>query len=200
MNHNLTRKIIKEMTISQWNKGDKVAVLDDAIEGVIISVKNDDITIDTTDGFELTFKRSELIKVGDSSAINQASKFSDIEIAKVQKVTKNKHRVNIEKKSRKEEFVLEVDLHIEKLVKSFKHMTNFDILNLQVDTARGQLEFAIKNRIPRVVFIHGMGEGVLKEELDFLLGRYSEITFQDANYRKYGLGATEVFLKQKALL
>lgn len=188
------------MTINQWNKGDKVAVLDDAIEGVIISVKNDDITIDTTDGFELTFKRSELIKVGDSSAINQASKFSDIEIAKVQKVTKNQHRVNIEKKSRKEEFVLEVDLHIEKLVKSFKHMTNFDILNLQVDTARGQLEFAIKNRIPRVVFIHGMGEGVLKEELDFLLGRYSKITFQDANYRKYGLGATEVFLKQKALL
>ena len=200
MSHNLTKKIIKEMTINQWNKGDKVAVLDDAIEGVIISVKNDDITIDTTDGFELTFKRSELIKVGDSSAINQASKFSDIEIAKVQKVTKNQHRVNIEKKSRKEEFVLEVDLHIEKLVKSFKHMTNFDILNLQVDTARGQLEFAIKNRIPRVVFIHGMGEGVLKEELDFLLGRYSEITFQDANYRKYGLGATEVFLKQKALL
>ena len=33
-------------------------------------MKNDDITIDTTDGFELTFKRSELIKVGDSSEKN----------------------------------------------------------------------------------------------------------------------------------
>jgi len=75
-------------------------------------------------------------------------------------------------------------------------MNNFDILNIQVDTARGQLEFAIKNRIPKIVFIHGMGEGVLKSELDYLLGRYPEISYQDANYRKYGLGATEVYIKQ----
>lgn len=188
------------MKRNEWNKGDKVAVLDDAMEGVIIAIKNDEITIETTDGFELSFRSNELIRLGDTSEINRASKISDIEQAKVQKITKNHHRVNTEKKSKKEDFVLEIDLHIEKLVKNFKHMNNFDILNLQVDTARGQLEFAIKNRIPRIVFIHGMGEGVLKEELDFLLGRYSEITFQDANYRKYGLGATEIFLKQSALI
>lgn len=185
--------------MKDWNKGDKVAVLDDAMEGTVVGFKNDDIIIETTEGFELHFKANELIKLGDTSEINRASKFSDIEQAKTHKIIKNHHRVNTEKKSRKEEFVLEVDLHIEKLVKSFKHMTNFDILNLQVDTARSQLEFAIKNRIPKIVFIHGMGEGVLKTELDFLFGRYSEINFQDANYRKYGLGATEVFLKQSAL-
>lgn len=183
-----------------WNKGDKVAVLDDAMEGIVIAVEKDEILIETTDGFELSFKSNELIKLEDTSDINLASKYFDVEEAKIQKITKNHHRVNTEKKSKKDDFVLEIDLHIEKLVKSFKHMNNFDILNLQVDAARGQLEFAIKNRIPRIVFIHGMGEGVLKEELDFLLGRYSEITFQDANYRKYGLGATEVFLKQSALI
>lgn len=189
-----------KMIKNEWNKGDKVAVLDDAMEGVILAVKKDEITIETTDGFELVFKANELIKLGDTSEIAQASKYSDIEKAKIQKITKNHHKVNNEKKSKKEDFVLEIDLHIEKLVKSFKHMNNFDILNLQIDTARGQLEFAIKNRIPRIVFIHGMGEGVLKEELDFLFGRYSEISYQDANYRKYGLGATEVFLKQSSLL
>lgn len=189
-----------KMTMKEWSKGDRVAVLDDAMEGVIIAIKNDEITIETTDGFELSFSSNELIKLGDTSEINRASKISDIEKAKVHKITKNHHRVNTEKKSKKEDFVLEIDLHIEKLVKSFKHMNNFDILNLQIDTARGQLEFAIRNRIPRIVFIHGMGEGVLKEELDFLFGRYSEISFQDANYRKYGLGATEVFLKQSALI
>ena len=186
--------------MNNWNKGDKVAVLDDAMEGTIIGFKNDEIIIETTEGFELYFKANELIKLGDTSEINRASKHSDIEAAKTQKIIKNHHRINTEKKSRKDEFVLEVDLHIEKLVKSFKHMTNFDILNLQVDTARSQLEFAIKNRIPKIVFIHGMGEGVLKTELDFLFGRYSEVTYQDANYRKYGLGATEVLLKQSALL
>jgi hypothetical protein len=43
-----------------------------------------------------------------------------------------------------------------------------------------------------------VGEGVLKAELDFLLGRYDNLKFQDANYQKYGLGATEVyFIKNK---
>jgi len=188
------------MERNDWNKGDAVAVLDDAIEGIIIAIKNNEIIIETSDGFELAFKPNELIKIGDTSEINKASKYSDIENAKVLKITKKHHRVNQEKKSRKEDFVLEIDLHIEKLVKNFKHMNNFDILNLQIDTARGQLEFAIRNRIPKIVFIHGMGEGVLKTELDFLFGRYSEITFQDANYRKYGLGATEIYIKQSSLL
>ena len=101
-----------------------------------------------------------------------------------------------EKKSKKEEFILEVDLHIEKLVPSFRGMSNHDILTLQVDTARGQVEFAIRNKIPRVVFIHGIGEGVLKLELDYLFARYPEVIFEDANYQKYGLGATQVYIKQ----
>lgn len=184
----------------EWNKGDKVAVLDDAIEGIVIAVLKDEIVVETTDGFELNFKPNEIIKLEDTSDINKASKISDIEAAKIQKVTKNLHRVNNDKKSKKDDFVLEVDLHIEKLVKSFKHMTNFDILNLQLDTARGQLEFAIRNRIPKIVFIHGMGEGVLKTELDYLFGRYAEISYQDANYRKYGLGATEVYIKQSSYI
>ena len=68
----------------------------------------------------------------------------------------------------------------------------------QAETAKRHVEFAIKNRIPKIVFIHGVGEGVLKSELDFMLGRYDNISFQDANYQKYGLGATEVYFKQNS--
>ena len=95
-----------------------------------------------------------------------------------------------------EKGVPEFDLHIEKLVKSKGGMTNYDILTLQTETAKRHIEFAIKNRIPKIVFIHGVGEGILKAELDFMLGRYDQISFQDANYQKYGLGATEVYFKQ----
>ena len=101
-----------------------------------------------------------------------------------------------EKKSKKDEFVLEVDLHIEKLVPNKRGLSNYDILNIQMETAKRQLNFAMQNRMPKVVFIHGVGEGVLKAELDFLLGRYDNVTFQDANFQKYGLGATEVYFKQ----
>ena len=77
-------------------------------------------------------------------------------------------------------------------------MNNHDILTYQLETARKQLEFAIRKRIQRMVLIHGVGDGVLKAEIDFLLGRYSNISFQDANYQKYGLGATEIYIKQNA--
>ena len=183
----------------QINIGSFVEILDDNFRGKVLKIQNEEAVILTEDGFELNFPLSQLIPVGDGSLIQKNITFGAIEAAKQQKITKNHHRVNNEKKNKKDEIVIEIDLHIEKLVKNFKHLTNFDILNIQVDTARSQLEFAIKNRIPKVVFIHGMGEGVLKTELEFLFGRYNEITFQDANYRKYGLGATEVYIKQNPL-
>lgn len=79
-------------------------------------------------------------------------------------------------------------------------MSNYDILTLQTETAKRHIDFAIRNRIPKIVFIHGVGEGILKAELDFLLGRYENIVFQDANYQKYGFGATEVYFKQNSKL
>ena len=70
------------------------------------------------------------------------------------------------------------------------------MLNLQLETAKRQLEFAIRKRIQKVVFIHGVGEGVLKEELKYLFNRYDNVAFYDAEYKKYGLGATEVYIYQ----
>ena len=75
-------------------------------------------------------------------------------------------------------------------------MSNFDMLNLQLDTARHRLEQAIKSRQKRLVFIHGVGEGVLKQELETLFRRYDHIDFYDADFKTYGFGATEVYIYQ----
>ena len=93
---------------------------------------------------------------------------------------------------------MEVDLHINQLVNSSKGMSHHEMLNLQMDTAKRQLEFAMRKRIQKVVFIHGVGEGVLKEELNFLFGRYDNLKHYDADYQKYGLGATEVYIYQNS--
>ncbi len=74
-------------------------------------------------------------------------------------------------------------------------MSNYEMLNLQLDTAKRRLEFAISKKIPRVVFIHGVGEGVLKRELEYLLKRYN-VALSDASFQKYGYGATEVYVYQ----
>ncbi|WP_159799117.1 Smr/MutS family protein [Flavobacterium sp. MK4S-17] len=180
----------------KFNKGDEVAVLDDSFTGRVKGYKNGRVVIETSEGFELDFSDNELVKINSQAEMKSVFSGRDItNVLKEKEVPKRTSQVK-EKRSKKEGFVLEVDLHIEKLVPNKKGMSNYDILTLQTETAKRQLDFAIKNRMPKVVFIHGVGEGVLKAELDFLLGRYDNINFQDADYQKYGLGATEVYIKQ----
>lgn len=179
-----------------FNIGDCVTVLDDSYNGVVRGFKNDLIIIETEEGFELEFAAKELVKTADGSALKELFNTQNIQSVLKDKELPKKRSFVKEKRSKKDDFVLEVDLHIEKLVPNKRGMSNYDILTLQADTAKRQLDFAIRNRMPKVVFIHGVGEGVLKAELDFLLGRYDNVSFQDADYRKYGAGATEVYIKQ----
>ena len=46
-----------------FKKGDKVTVLDDAIDGIVISVIGNEVLVETTEGFELSFAPKELIKI-----------------------------------------------------------------------------------------------------------------------------------------
>ena len=175
--------------------GDKVSVLDDAIDGIVIKVNATEITVTTNDDFVMQFKPDELVKINKESLKGLFSSKSVSQVLSEKKEPQKRSFVK-EKKSRKEDFVLEVDLHIEKLVPSTKGLSNYEILNIQMDTAIGQLDFAIRNRMQKLVFIHGVGEGVLKSELEFMLTRYEQVSFQEASFQKYGFGATEVYIKQ----
>jgi dsDNA-specific endonuclease/ATPase MutS2 len=183
------------MIQTMFNKGDKVTVLDDAMDGTVTAVNGDQISVLTTDGFELKFSGKELLKINSDELKMGLSVQNVSQILKEKEIPKPRSFIK-EKKSKKEVAVPEFDLHIEKLVKNFRGMNNYEILTLQIETAQRHIEFAIRNRIPKIVFIHGVGEGVLKAELDFLLGRYDSATFKDGNYQKYGSGATEVYFKQ----
>lgn len=171
--------------------GDLVEVIDDTIQGKIVKIKESKITILTRDGFELSFGRSEIVKVKKENSIK--INFFEADDDSLLKNIEKKKKI-IPKKEKKIP-PMEVDLHIHQLVASTKNMTNHEMLTLQIETARKQLEFAIEKRIQRVVFIHGVGEGVLRTELEYLLGRYN-VKFYDAEYSKYGVGATEVYIFQ----
>ena len=183
---------------TMYSKGDRVSVLDEAVNGTVISVKNNEITIESDEGFVMTYLVNELIKLNKSNDLDFSRGSYDLNKVKQEKEIPKPRSFVKEKKNRNEIPAPEFDLHIEKLVKNFRGMTKYDILTLQTETAKRHVEFAIKNRIPKIVFIHGVGEGILKAELDFMLGRYDNLSFQDANYQKYGLGATEVYFRQNA--
>ncbi|MCM4161179.1 DNA mismatch repair protein MutS [Antarcticibacterium flavum] len=177
---------------------DKVEVLDDALRGKVIDINGDQITIETTEGFMLQFHENELVGTNDEQS--RLISTTDVKIADVlrEKQGSKKPRSQRIKPKERNAPPMEVDLHIEKLVNSYRGMSNYDILTLQLDTAKRQIEFATRKRIQKIVFIHGVGEGVLKAELDFLLGRYDNLKFYDADYQKYGVGATEVYFFQNS--
>ncbi|MBP0905548.1 Smr/MutS family protein [Mariniflexile gromovii] len=179
--------------------GNKVLVLDEAMQGVVKKIVGNTITVETTDGFLLDFESEELVKQTSKSSINKDMlSYASINSAKKEKEQSAKRKQPKTKAKDRFEPTMEVDLHINQLVKSSRGMSNHDMLTLQLDTAKRQLDFAISKRIQKIVFIHGVGEGVLKVELEYLFGRYNNIKFYDANYQKYGVGATEVYIFQNA--
>ena len=173
--------------------GQKVSFIDNNTVGVIRAIKGEIITIETSDGFTLEASPGELIL--DQKMDDVFLDAESIENVKKTDLSSKKSKLSVKKKER---YIppMEVDLHIHHLVKNQKGMSNYDMLNIQVETARQKLEFAIHKRIQRIVFIHGVGEGVLKTELEYLFGRYGQVKFYDADYQKYGLGATEVYIFQ----
>lgn len=176
--------------------GDTVETIDDAITGVVTKISGETITIEDSSGFEFQFEANELMPSVNENTIVNAIYDVDLEAVKSEKEVKKRRSAPVVKPKERHTPKFEVDLHIHHLTESTRGMSNFDMLNLQLDTARGQLEFAIRKRIPKIVFIHGVGEGVLKQELETLFGRYNNVTFYDADYKTYGLGATEVRIFQ----
>ncbi len=178
------------------NRGDKVAVLDEDLEGKVLSVNGSEVEIETTEGFVLSFQEKDLIRTEDAFPHVLPADVDDFsEVIKQKESFKKKKSVRIKPKER-DLPPMEVDLHIGKLVPRTGGLSNYDMLTIQMDTAKRQLEFAMKKRIQKVVFIHGVGEGVLKAELETLFNRYENLKWYDADYQKYGLGATEVYIFQ----
>ena len=177
---------------------DRVEVLDDALKGRVVAIDGDIVSIETIEGFSLDFHETELVKTGNEQKLHIATSNVPIsEVIKEKQGPKKNKSIRIKPKERNIP-PMEIDLHIEKLVNSFRGMSNHEILNLQMETAKRQIEFAARKRIQKIVFIHGVGEGVLKAELDYLLGRYDNLKFYDADYQKYGIGATEVYFFQNS--
>lgn len=180
--------------------GDTVAVLDENLSGIVKTINENQVEIETEDGFLLTFACKELVllksNISLESNIFKAVDYKKVISEKEQKKKKSSPKV---KPRERQAPAMEVDLHIHHLVSSTKNMSNFDMLNLQIDTAKRKLDFAISKRIQRIVFIHGVGEGVLKLELESLFNRYDNLKYYDANYQKYGLGATEVYIYQNKI-
>lgn len=93
--------------------------------------------------------------------------------------------------------IVEFDLHIQELIDNTAGLSNREILDIQLEKVESEMRLAIQSGIKRVVFIHGVGQGVLKQEVaKRLKSKFPKYYFQDASFKEYGYGATMVILRK----
>ncbi|MEP7254310.1 MAG: Smr/MutS family protein [Ferruginibacter sp.] len=91
-----------------------------------------------------------------------------------------------------------VDLHIEKLTDSWKHLTNFEILSMQLKAFTKYYDLAVSHYQPSLTIIHGVGVGRLRDEIHDILRLKKEVgSFVNQYNHLYGYGATEIYFEYK---
>ena len=89
-----------------------------------------------------------------------------------------------------------VDLHIEKLSDDWKHLSNFEILTMQLHEFQKWYDLAVAHRQSSLIIIHGVGSGKLKDEVHDILKTKREVkTFINQYDPRFGYGATEIFFQ-----
>ncbi|MFV0591982.1 MAG: DUF2027 domain-containing protein [Draconibacterium sp.] len=103
--------------------------------------------------------------------------------------------VKIQKKKPTDEVVF--DLHINELLDQPEGLSKREMLEIQLEKVESEMNNAIRDRVKRIVFIHGVGQGVLKQEVANILNRkFRKYYYQDASFKEYGYGATMVILRR----
>lgn len=94
---------------------------------------------------------------------------------------------------REREDTVVVDLHIERLLDDLTGLSPADILAHQIKVFDETMQTLNPRGHRRAIFIHGKGNGVLRQRiLEELKRRYKTCRWQDASFAEYGYGATQV--------
>lgn len=91
-----------------------------------------------------------------------------------------------------------VDLHIGELVDNILGLSSHDMFKIQTDYFKKMLESAIAADYNKVTFIHGVGNGVLKNAILEELKSYHNTENRMASIAKFGVGAIDVMITEKA--
>jgi hypothetical protein len=138
-----------------------------------------------------------LYKLTGNDLEQKLNELSDKDFKEVirEKETTEKAKTSV-KKSDSNENLIEVDLHINALIDSVTGLSNADILEFQMNKFHEVLRQHQYDKGKKIVFIHGIGNGTLKQHVSRELKRkYRKFYQQDASFKEYGWGATMVTIR-----
>jgi len=196
----------KEINLEEKVKlkiGDRIKFLNGVGGGTITTFQQNGMAkVMVEEGFELPYPMNELIRDID----NESKAIAEMIESSVDTENKNEEVLEPLEEEYEEEIPLiekykvapreaEVDMHIWRLTDNYPRMTNGEMLNLQLGFFKHCLESAIENNFTKVIFIHGVGNGRLKQEIRTILDEYVYIEYNNASMEKYGVGATKVLIR-----
>lgn len=168
--------------------GQRVAYLYEKGYGTIRSISGNYAMVEDEDGFERKFTLNELAFIHNDSYVSEDSPVEKEEAG--EEVT---YRILQERTGRNRPLtVWEMDLHIEEILESHQGMSNTDILLKQMSEFRTMFRKAKREGIHKLIVIHGVGEGVLKNEIRSYLSHQEQVDVYDADFSEYGKGATTI--------
>jgi dsDNA-specific endonuclease/ATPase MutS2 len=167
----------------EFKIGDKISFLNEKGTGVITNIlTNYRVLVMNDDGFEISYPLSELVLLASKSEYKMDSKWKN---EKEEQEIKPPSHLAVDE-------AWEVDLHLHELLDSYLQKSDYEKLTFQIKYFKKCMDAAIAHRIKKVIFIHGVGKGTLKQEILHALKDYERVRNYDAPFRKYGYGALAV--------
>ncbi len=193
---------------SEWKKGDLVRFLNDAGQGTITEIdwEKGEAMVEDESGFSFPHPIAELVQVKsmEYEAKRYAHSQQDVQVhlerntheqalKRINRDFKLLYKNELATSERRRGELMEVDLHIHHLIHSHEGMTNGEIISIQLEHFERMMRIAIKDKIRKIVFVHGVGQGVLRGEIRRMLkDYYPQCQYRDASWQQYGQGATMV--------
>ncbi len=168
--------------------GEKVSLLFEKGDGIIKEINSNKFLIEDETGFDRWFEQNELVKIHGQNYDSKTAFNASIE----EKADLTYRVVEQRSNQAKGFLVWEVDLHIDEILDSTRGVTNHEMLQKQLKELKATFKKAKTNAINRLIIIHGVGEGVLKNEVRGYLKTQEGIDVYDADFRDYGKGATAI--------
>ena len=193
-----------------FQTGQRVKFLNDVGSATVVRVDGSTVVVEDEDGFERSVSAAELMAAPDPEveARQYGDTIPDVAQLLAQEVGEKRMR-ELQKdfevryqhaqatNMARRDAHMEVDLHIHELVDDQRGLPDRAKLAIQMDHFDRMMDIAKREKLRRIVFIHGVGQGVLRHQIRTTLEQHHpDCTYREGDPRKYGSGATEVWLGQ----
>ncbi len=125
--------------------------------------------------------------------LQQAMKTETVKTEPMKQIVKEKQLIDKHRTAMGEAVV---DLHIGELIDNILGLSSRDMFNIQMDYFRKTLDNAMRNEYTKVTYIHGVGNGVLKNAIVDALADFGNVGQRMASMQKFGVGAIDVLIKE----